>query len=663
MPLRATTAPDFQEQLNSPKAYAEGLAAARKLAPTHLAELCQVEKREAEASTRTMRENWARWWNEWMNEVFFEGKEEWQSQVWVPKPFTAVEQAGAIIGRSLIDSPDFFGVTGTKDDDKIIAAHLWKPLLKLVLSKAMYVPKFADVAKVGFVTGVAGYLKWRWQLNRVPQLAGAQIDPATGYMLPSFTYATRSMLAIDYVHPWRVFRDPDTQARMNHGGTYLWHSEFKDRTVLQQMAKAGWDKDAVERVLARPMGDTYGNAFTSATPSEREEAEKKGMSWERHKFRKSYLIDEGWGDILNENGDVVLPDGLMVHSQGEILYGPRDNPIWATDMNTGRRKRPFLAGAPISHPGRFEGRGILEQAEPMHLMFNNTLNLMADSMSWNVNPETEVYQPGLVNWDDTVSYPGKLWMKNIKERLLMAAERGTIKVPEVLAFLNYLDQQGQNSDFVTDFAIGLPGSRTNVTKGEVQIKTAQSLAIFDSMSKNLEQFGCEGVELTHDFILQYMGGSDFVDPTIQEILGPEVAQLLSSLPIEERVRHLAGNYGFTFTGVSQALQKADQLQHVMKFGEMAMSPAFAGRVDPTEVLTVVAQLMGIDDRITVHHPPPPPQPGPMGPGGPMGAPPGPAAGPGGPGGGPPVTPNPPQRMNAVLNTSAQGSSGPSPAVG
>lgn len=599
--------PEVQDMRTDPRARNEGLEAARALPPGHLAELCEAQKQEAEKATSRLREDWQRYWDLWQNDVSFEGKEEWQSQIWVAKPFASVEQGGALIQRSLLDSPEFFGVTGDDKRDRINAVHVVKPLVRKLLDEAGYIPKFSDCSKVGLMLGVAGYKKFRWATSRIPQLSGVQIDPETGAIMPSFRYKNASMLAIDYVLPWRIFRDPDTQPRENFSGTYLWHCEWRGRPALQAMVDHGWNKEALDRVLASNQSAENSRSLTN---SQRLEAERKHESWERHKFRKDYAIDEGWLDILDANGDVVLPDGLMVHCNREIVYGPVENPLWATDLQTGRRKSPFTAGAPIGHPTRFEGRGILEADEGLALMYSNTLNLTADGMNWVVNPDSELYQPGLVNWDDTADYPGKLWLKNVKEQIINRSQRGEIPLDKAMAFLQFLDQNRENTNFVTAFVAGLPGYRSEITKGETEIKTAQGMGMFDAIARNLEDVGRVDTELAWNFGLQYLGGNDYADPSLARILGPERASLIRAMPLVERINQLQGNYNFTFTSVSQALQKSDQLKRVMQAATLAASGPYVGLTNPAQVLRFLFELLGVMDRIDVREPAPPMMGGP-----------------------------------------------------
>ena len=587
--------PNLEEMLNDPYALKEGRAKAKSLPKAHLAKLVQSQKDEAERATKQIREASMDFFRLWMNDVDFSDKEEWQTKLWVGKVFSAVEQGTALIQRSLLETPDAFGIQGFDTIDKELAALLWKPLLKLFLDNANMIYKYTDAVKMGLITGVAGYLKLRPVAINVPRIMTANVDPMTQAVVPSFQYSPRTFLAIDYVPWWNIRRDPESRPRENFSGTFLYHSEWKDRSALQQMLSFGWDQEMVKDLLSAP-DRGMNNQFTSDYRFR--EAKMQGYnSFARHDFRKSYLIDEGWLDVLDENGDVVFPNALMVHSNQKILYGPVDNPIWATDLNTGRRKWPFIAGAPVVHPFRFEGRGIVEQDAALASLYSNVFMLWADGLNWAVNPPTEIHQDALVDWEDLEHYPGKLWVKHVESPALTPARIGMMQTGEVMSALDYIDRTRQNVNFITDFAVGLPGARSEITKGEVQIKTSQSLAIFEAMGKNLEYMGRQLVELAYDLILQYY--DQYADPQIGRILGQEAQMFLGNMTVEDRIEALQGNYDFTFTGVTAALQKQDLLNRVMQFATLAASPGYAGYTNPSQVMKVMSELLGIDDRIDV----------------------------------------------------------------
>lgn len=589
--------PNEQEMLSDPKARAEGYKAAISLPEAHLVELVKYQKKAAEDNTRNLRRAWQYWWDLWENRVDFSDKEEWQAQIWVPKVFSAVEQGTALIQRSLLDSPDSFNMEGADDRDRQLAG-IWRPLIRTAADRVKYAYKYSDAVKIGFITGLAGYLKFRWTSSLVPMISGMQMGPDGPR--PAFSNREYSFLSMDLVMPWNIRRDPESKPRENFSGRYLWHSEWKSRADIRNMINAGWDPAKTEELLATKAAGDFSKFATEIQMEERERFYETGVA---SKFRQPYLVDEGWLDVLDENGDVVFPNALLIHSHEKILFGPNPNPLWATDLATGRRKWPFLAAAPIIHPFRFEGRGIVEQDAPLATLYSNVFMLWADSLNWTVNKPTEVNQDALVDWEDLEHIPGKLWVKHGAERALIPAEVGGVNTNEVLAAMEYLDRTRQNVNFINDFIAGLPGSRAEITKGEVQIKTAQSIAIFEAMGKNLEQLGSESMEMIYDFMLQFMDASS--NPSIEMMIGPEKALAILSMPPEAKLQALQGQFDFKFTGVSQALMKADQLQKLMQFSTLMSSPMFQGTIQPAQLAQLIGDLLGVTDRLDIHPPAPP----------------------------------------------------------
>lgn len=576
------------------RARMEARAKVKGLPESHLVELIQVQREESRTSNERQRKGWEEDWRLYQSEVDFSDKEDWQSQVWIPMPFSATEQATAIIQRSLLDSSEFFGIDGVEERDKALAEHIWKPLIGLQFNKAGFVHKFADAVKVSYATGISLYLKFRWRSVPYPILAGMEMDPTTGSLVPVFQTKRRGGLTIECVPPWQVYRDPKSRPREQWSGSYLIHEEYIDRAFLTAGQEAGYYRNA-ENVKEGSAGST---GHTDTGPDV--EAKRRQQEWHPHKFRKPILASEWYGDILNEHGDIVYPDAVMTAAGGQLIYGPADNPLWAVDHKSGRRKWPMIAFSPLSHALRFEGFGILKAVAPIAVLFSNLFNLFADGLNWAVNPATEVDIDILDDWDDLEDFPGKLWAKRGQGKALQTADRGRMDSSTVLAAMQFIQQLWQNESFVTSFVAGLPGTRSNITKGEVQIKTQQSMGIFEGMGRNVEAGGTAAVELAFDFLSQY--GVNSPDAEILQVLGPKAApfvRLLAMMDPIQRMQELSGNFNYTFTGVSAALMKADMLGRLMQFAQVAAQELYAGRTNPSEILTAIADTMGLRDRITV----------------------------------------------------------------
>jgi hypothetical protein len=203
----------------------------------------------------------------------------------------------------------------------------------------------------------------------------------------------------------------------------------------------------------------------------------------------------------------------------------------------------------------------------------------------------------LEDWTDTERYPGKQYKKTKAGQAVISAQGGQMRISDVLGALQFIDQQWQNSSFVTNFVTGLPGYRSNITLGETQIKTEQSRGVFDAMAKNLEGGAVDCVELAFDFLHQYV--SRWKDPILSDIVGPENARMLEEASVADRMRLLGGNFQFTVSSISASLQKAEYLKKVLQAAQIAGAGPYAGYIPPGEVLSAIVDTLDLGDRLTV----------------------------------------------------------------
>lgn len=584
--------PSVEELRWDSRARAEARRRLEGLGDTHLVRLVQAQREEARRSTERQREEWEDAWRHYQSEISWADKEDWQSRYWIPHPWTSVEQAAAIIQRAMLDSPEFFGVEGTDPRDKQLAAQVWKPVLSWALQRSRFIPKTADAAKMALACGPA-YLKLRYHPFAAPRLGG--VDPQTGQ--PSFEVRMRAAMAVDTIPPWQIYRDPNSRARSQWSGSYLIHEEWVDWAYLAEQGARKVFRNL--EGLGRAGGSSGGVA--SSGPgfgvSGQEVAQRRQQVWQPHEFRRPHLAAEWWGDVLDANGEVVYPDARMIVSGEALLFGPADNPLWAVDSESGRRKWPIIGLCPLSHPLRFEGVGILRAVTPLAALLSNLFNLFADGLNWSVNPETELDTSVLADWDDLERYPGKLWLKHGPSQALSPAQSGKVDVGATLAVLQYVNQLIENHGFVNHFVAGLPGTRSNITRGEVQIKTQQSMGMFDAMARNLESGITAAIEVALDLHLQYL--TDWSDPTLVDIVGERNASALNLMDPAARWETLGGNFDFRVTSISAALQKADLLGRLMQVSQLVALPPYAGLTKPHELLQAIVDTLGLRDRIEV----------------------------------------------------------------
>jgi hypothetical protein len=584
--------PSSEELRFDTQARAEGRAKALALPEAHLIRLLNANRDESERSTTKLRAGWTESWRYYQSEVDYGDKEEWQSAVWIPTPWSAVEQASNVLKLGLMNNSDFAKIDGVDQKDKLLAEKIWNPVLLFAFTKSGFIPKFVDAMKVGLATGMSMYLKFRYPSMPSPILDSVQLMASPGQMptlVPQYKMRRQSALDIGTVPPWNIYRDPRSRPGEQWSGSYLIHEDYVDRAVLSGSTVY---KNLDTALASGASGGTDDRSGAAA------DAQRKGQTWEPHEFRKPILASEWYGDILDENGDLVYPDALMIAADRKVLiYGPTENPLWAVDPRTFRRKWPFIGFSPIRHPLRFEGWGILQAVTPLAVLFSNLFNLFTDGLNWKVNQPTELNTNLLEEDDDHEHYPGKLWRKIGEGQLLSPAAIGQMSTGEVLAAMQFMQTLWEQNAFVNNFVMGSQGTRSQITKGEVQIRTGQSMGMFDGMGRDIEEGGKACLELAYDFMSQYM--TDWSDPTIAAVVGPQYSQLLNMMEPAARMQELGGQYNYTFSGITQSLQKADLLGRLMQAASLAAEGIYAGYTNPAEVLSTIFDAMGVRDKIPV----------------------------------------------------------------
>jgi len=172
-------APAAEELRFDARAREEGRQKALALPQAHLVKLVSAQREECEKSTQSVRDQWSESWRYYQSEVDYGDKEDWQSAVWIPTPWTAVEQASTVLKLGLLATPDYLKINGVDQRDQQLADAVWNPVLRFAFDKAGFIPKFIDALKVRLATGISMYLKFRYPSLPSPILKRVQLaaDP------------------------------------------------------------------------------------------------------------------------------------------------------------------------------------------------------------------------------------------------------------------------------------------------------------------------------------------------------------------------------------------------------------------------------------------------------------------------------------------------------
>lgn len=519
--------------------------------PKHFVDYCIESARESRDSRRDVLNAMSLLWDAYQNMMDFGDKEEWQSRVVTNKPFAAVERAVAII-RKAFKNPNYITAEGIEVGDKDMSEEVKKALTYWCSPQKTDFPrKFANASRMSMAVGLSLELIPRWE----------------------------EQLVLDWTEPWKILRDPDALPGEPWSGNYWIHEEWIDKWKLEETAKDGYYIN---------IDDVKEGGTETGLESNKEEIERrKKMFWTRSSFRKSVLVREFNGVVLDKKGKLLLPNAKYTVAAETLIRKPSVIPF----VNI---RWPGSSFAPIPHVLRYDGRGLIEGVFEIWKMLNKMLSLTMDDFSWVVNRMREIVPELLLDPTDLDMYPGKDLYRST-DQLNQPVVRDlltTSSIDKILAVAQYMSQQIDNGDFVSEFVSGLPGSRSQITKGEVEIKTEQNLGIFDSIGTEVETGAVNvGYSMYETMILNWNKESR---PSPVRVLGENPFTLfLEGAGLDEKKEFLKENCDIRIVGISAQLQREEKVKLLMALKQYAESPLFNPYFKPKELLDETVGALGM----------------------------------------------------------------------
>lgn len=480
----------------------------------------------------------------------YANKEPWQSQVVIPKPHAAVQFAMGIVRKAF--STEFLSVENERDRP---TADFWEKLMQHQLNRnhANFPIQFTDATGMGFAVGQSLEIIPIWK-------------PGQG-------------LRFILVEPWKIHRCPDAISRNAQTGMYWIHQEYLDFYVLKEAEKKGRYEN-VDRV--KDFAQTKDADLTQEAI-----AARKNMVWDRSKFRKATLTSEFWGTVLDSKGNLLLPSATYTWAGTHVIGRPKNSPYRTL-------RWPGISFSPLPHFLRFDGRGLLEGVRSLWYWMCSLLSLHTDSLNWVVNPPKEINIAALVDQDDVDDYPGKTYLVRDTvsgQQVVRAVERKNV-TNEILANLQYGDQNFQRGAFVTDVVGGLPGWRAEVTAREQAQNLEQALNPFSLMGQNLEDGAIQVMQAVAETIEANIGIKE-----LSEVFGRDVAGQFvdSSSPTGVRLPELNGS--FHISGISAIMKDTEILNAI---AEMIIplakeDSAFMPYMNPYNIIKSIERRTNLED--------------------------------------------------------------------
>ena len=528
---------------------------------------------------------WSRGGKNRENWDFYHGRQDWshkmkhQSKDFMPDFPMAIERIANFISQPFADTEDWFDVMnvgiGPAAFDPVTLRKMTLYYLNRLYQPGDYCDtarNFAlvmnDAAKLIALEAVACAKvyavlcdRFQYMLEDGQRLTTYESDYSGLDMTVQQVETPTLRIAIDLI-PWEdYFPDPS--------GHNLFDIHEKSTTLTQLRDNPDYDEKVIDSLVNQRGngGDSQGHMPDFERRRRNDQDDPGDNAFFNPRIR------ECWGDIVDlRDGKRLLPPNTLctVTTDRQFLREPVRNPFW-------HGRRPFVTGKLLSVPLSTVHKAIADHAVPVARAMNELDNLMLDGAIaevWGIRQMRPDLLENPEEVDDGIpqGYTGKLKDgTQPNDKFLERVDDGAM--PQfAIEMQRQKSGQFQVATALPDTAQGaLPPRQTKATE-LVQVQQA-SQGLFAGFSAFLDKgFICPIVELVWMTLWQYV--DDFLEPEVVQIIGPERALVLQSMPAAERFVMMAQAVRFDVKGLRMLSQSQEMFSRLTTFLQsLGVNPA------------------------------------------------------------------------------------------
>lgn len=502
---------------------------------------------------------WDICWDLYNGTYDFSKKEDWQSQIAIPKVRGIVDKAASSFRRTLTRLSSFYQIE-SETKLGIEKGYYTKSLMDYHLQQADFAREFSVGLKVGLITSTMVYKTWwDWHTCQEPRFVEKmrkepvfEMGIRVGDRLVPFQELTRepyvtARMGFKTVDPYDFWIGPRKSYKIERTKV--------DLAYLFQMAGEGvYDREAVEKIASR----------SNQKLDEQKEAQRKG---ERQATESSYIREvelyHYWGPLYDRDGKLITNNATFTVADKDVLIRKAvDNPFF-------HGQDPYVVGTPYIKPFSTYDRGIVEDVAGLAHMITELSNLIVDGAKFDAIPMIEVDVDLL---DDSRqgksgAVPGKAWMTKAYDNpngksVIRPVSAG--RIPQLaMQTLSQLDRELQLASIVNALRGQDVGSST---LGEYQGLVGSASEGLDDAARTVEETALDPLlDKFAKTIYQYH--DDYTLPRLTENF-PQTSIMLLDMTPEERYATMVAGYQFRARGVSIMLDHGQDLQKIMQFLQM-----------------------------------------------------------------------------------------------
>lgn len=316
------------------------------------------------------------------------------------------------------------------------------------------------------------------------------------------------------------------------------------------------------------------------------------------KWRPRVTLDEYWGSITDEDGNVVHENIVcVVANEKHLIRPPEPNPFW-------HGQSPFVVAPLMRVPFSVWHKALFDAAVGLNLSMNELYSLMLDGALASVWG-TRTVRPGMLEDPRQISngvpQGATLVVKDEAPagvKVFEQVAQGTVP-QESMALFQMSSQEFQGATLLSDVqrAQTPPPSTTATATSQV---VAASATFFDGVVRDLEDKLIEPV-LWKAWCCLLQNAEDVRASDVQAAMGPQQAVKLSRMSPAERYVTMAQGARFKVTGVSAVSARQQQFQKMMMLLQAVgsnplMYQAFVGEYSMKKIINGLIRSLNIDPR-------------------------------------------------------------------
>ena len=393
-------------------------------------------------------------------------------------------------------------------------------------------------------------------------------------------------LAVDLVADVDYYPDPTGE------GLYEIHSVVRE--LSQVVENPLYDANVLEKMY-NDMAAAASMADGQAASAESQREDDEHMGGHFAKGRKRVRVDEFWGTMLDQQGNVLHNNVVAAVANGKYLIRPPvANPFW-------HKESPFVVSPLVRKPGDVWHKSVYDEPTLLNEAIDELYNLIYDGGLASVWGVRQVRRGLLENPDEvSAGIPAHKTLAIKDEtpdgtRVVEQVTQGQIP-QDAFQLFAMIDREFQQAAMVNDVRLGnLPPRRVKATE-IIESQSSQSVTI-DAILKDVENEFIEPLlRKSWLTVLQFADAIPF--DHYEGAVPADIATTFQQMPSVDKYIYYGQRCSFQVFGLSQALNRIKEFQSLVTIlqvvgGNPVLLQAFVQRYSPFKILESLFELMEV----------------------------------------------------------------------